>query len=117
MSLDRIRVACTVACLAVGQAAAQTRGGFGTTNKDGDFSACGPTKPSQTGAVLPASCGVGQTFLNTNAQPGQNLYVCTAPNTWSVQGANGLPNYALGFSSVTTVTVPGSMHQLGTCKL
>jgi hypothetical protein len=97
--------------------AAQTRVDLRTQSKSVDFSGAASTKPSQTGAILPLTCAIGQTFLNTAAQPGQNWYICTAANTWSVQGANGLANYALPFTSATTVTVPGSTHQLGTAKL
>jgi hypothetical protein len=122
MSLDKTRAVCAMAgllveCLAAIHLSAQTRVDLRTQSKSVDFSGAASTKPSQTGTVLPATCAVGQTFLNTAAQPGQNWYICTAANTWSVQGANGLANYAMPFTSATTVTVPGSTHQLGTAKL
>jgi hypothetical protein len=122
MSLHKTRAVCAMAGLVMeGLAAicltAQTRVDLRTQSKSVDFSAAASTKPSQTGTTLPATCAIGQTFLNTAAQPGQNWYVCTATNTWSVQGANGLANYAMPFTSATTVTVPGSTHQLGTAKL
>jgi hypothetical protein len=56
-------------------------------------------------------------FLNTSAQPGQNLYICTSSNVWTVQGTTGLGNYATTFAGVTTFTVPGTTHQLGTANL
>ncbi len=122
MSLDKTRAVCALAGLLVESLsaihlAAQTRVDLRTQSKSVDFSGAASTKPSQAGAVLPATCAVGQTFLNTAAQPGQNWYICTAVNTWSVQGANGLANYAMPFTSATTVTVPGSTHQLVTAKL
>jgi hypothetical protein len=122
MSLHKTRAVCAMAGLLVESLAAihlsaQTRVDLRTQSKSVDFSGAASTKPSQTGTVLPATCVVGQTFLNTAAQPGQNWYICTAANTWSVQGANGLANYAMPFTSATTVTVPGSTHQLGTANL
>jgi hypothetical protein len=122
MSLDKTRAVCAMAGLLLESLAAtcliaQTRVDLRTQSKSVDFSGAASTKPSQAGTVLPSTCAVGQTFLNTAAQPGQNWYVCTATNTWSVQGANGLANYAMPFTSATTVTVPGSAHQLGTSKL
>jgi hypothetical protein len=121
MSLHTSRAVCTLACLLVeglaATLAAQTRVDLRTQSKSVDFSGAASTKPSQTGTTVPASCALGQTFLNTAAQPGQNLYICTAANTWTVQGANGLANYAMPFTSATTVTIPGSTHQLGTAKL
>jgi hypothetical protein len=110
------RAVALAAILAI-EATAQTRVDLRTQTKSVDFSGATSTKPSQTGAVLPSSCAVGQTFLNTSAQPGQNLYICTAANVWTVQGANGLANYATTFTGATAVTVPGSAHQLNTGKL
>lgn len=39
-----------------------------------------------SGNTLPATCVVGQQFFKTNATAGQNLYGCTATNTWTVLG-------------------------------
>jgi hypothetical protein len=105
---------CALAATALCQA--QTRIDLRTQSKSVDFSAATSTKPSQTGASLPAACALGQTFLNTSAQPGQNWYVCTASNVWTLQGV-GIGTYSASFASVTTVTVPGTTHQLGTAKL
>src|SRR5438477_9740684 len=67
-------------------AAAQTRVDLRTQSKNVDFSAASSTKPSRTGTTLPNLCSVGETFLKTDAPAGKNLYVCTAANTWTVQG-------------------------------
>jgi hypothetical protein len=122
MSLHKTRAVCALAWFLVEapaafHLAAQTRVDLRTQSKSVDFSGASSTKPSQAGTTLPTTCAIGQTFLNTGAQPGQNLYICTATNTWTVQGANGLANYATLFTSATTVTVPGNTHQLGTAKL
>src|SRR5215472_13794165 len=96
--MSRQTLAGALAAITAIHAAAQTRVDLRTQTKSVDFSGAVSTKPSQTGAVLPATCAVGQTFLNTGAQPGQNFYICTAPNVWSVQGSNGLANYATTFN-------------------
>jgi len=71
---------------AVGCAMAQTRVDLRTQSKSIDFSGANSTKPMQTGTSLPATCTVGAMFLNTTAPAGQNVYACTALNTWSVEG-------------------------------
>jgi len=67
-------------------ATAQTRVDLRTQSKNVDLSGAASTKPSKTGTVLPATCGVGETFLKTDAPAGKNLYVCTLANTWTAQG-------------------------------
>jgi hypothetical protein len=67
---------------------AQTMIDLRTQTKSVDFSSAVSTKPSKTGTVLPTTCSVGATFFNTAAPAGQNLYGCTAANTWSLLGSN-----------------------------
>ena len=38
------------------------------------------------GTSLPATCTVGQRYFKTDATAGQNLYGCTATNTWTLLG-------------------------------
>jgi hypothetical protein len=117
MAFERLRVCFALVLALVDYLGAQTRVDLRTQGKSVDFSGAISTKPSQTGAILPAACSVGQTFLNTAAQPGQNLFVCTAPNTWTSQGSAGLANYSAQFSQANTLTIPGSTHKLGTENL
>ena len=57
-----------------------------------DFTGAVSTAPMKSGAALPASCAVGQAFFKTDAAPGQNIYLCTAGNTWTqVQGSGAGP--------------------------
>jgi hypothetical protein len=79
---------CRGALVAVvaGYGMAQTQVDLRTQSKSVDFSAASLTKPMQTGTSLPATCSVGAMFLNTTAAAGQNVYACTATNTWSVEG-------------------------------
>jgi hypothetical protein len=43
---------------------------------------------------LPLTCSAGQAYLNLSALPGQNLYICTVANTWTVQAPAALPSLA-----------------------
>lgn len=45
------------------------------------------------GTALPATCTVGQVFFDTDATAGQNVFGCTATNTWTLQsgGATNTP--------------------------
>ena len=55
-----------------------------------DFTGSTATAPMKSGTALPASCSVGQAFFKTDATAGQNIYLCTATNTWTqVQGGGG----------------------------
>lgn len=85
MKSSLFRLSLIVSLLAA-SAAGQTQIDLRTQAKDVDFSGASSTKPIQTGTSLPAVCSLGQTFLLTNASPGQNLYVCTAANVWTRQG-------------------------------
>lgn len=40
------------------------------------------------GASLPATCTVGDAFMDTDATSGSRWYLCEATNSWIVQGAN-----------------------------
>jgi hypothetical protein len=53
-----------------------------------DASNAASSKPAKTGVMLPSACGVGEQYFKTDATGGQNLYFCTAANTW-VQMAAG----------------------------
>jgi hypothetical protein len=55
-----------------------------------DASHAASSKPAKTGTALPPACGVGEQFFKTDAAQGQNLYFCTAANTWiQMTGGSG----------------------------
>lgn len=55
-----------------------------------NFTGATSTAPMKTGTALPASCTTGQAFFKTDAAAGQNIYLCTAADTWTqVQGGGG----------------------------
>lgn len=69
----------------------QTQVDLRTQVKSIDFSAALYTLPSQTGPILPSNCEVGMTFILTTSIAGQNWYICTSTNQWTLQG-NTLPS-------------------------
>lgn len=54
-----------------------------------DISGKTSTKPVKTGTTAPATCSVGELFYDTDATAGQNLFGCTATNTWTLQSGGG----------------------------
>lgn len=100
-----------VCAAALPNLSAQTRVDLQTQAKSADLSSMGPTKPAQTGAVLPSTCGVGEVFFLTTAPPGMNLMVCASANQWSIGGGSSLAAQANGTSAGTATIlnfVPGS---------
>lgn len=45
------------------------------------------TIPNST--TLPATCAVGNIYMDTDATTGQRLYLCESTNTWALQGDGG----------------------------
>jgi hypothetical protein len=71
-------------------AAAQTQVDLRTQSKAVDFSAANLTKPMAAGTALPSTCSTGQMFFVTSASAGQNVFGCTATNSWSLEaGGSG----------------------------
>lgn len=55
-----------------------------------DFTSATSTAPMKSGTTLPATCSVGHQFFKSDAVAGQNIYLCTAANTWTqVTGGGG----------------------------
>jgi hypothetical protein len=79
--------------LLAGQAFGQTSTGTSVDlqvqGRNPDFANFSFTRPVTVGAVLPASCQLGQFYFNSAAPPGANLYACTAPNVWTLEGGSG----------------------------
>ncbi|HMF74234.1 MAG TPA: hypothetical protein VK604_01095 [Bryobacteraceae bacterium] len=100
-----------------GQTTAQTTQiNLSTQGRNVDFTAALWTRPVKTGPTLSASCSVGDLFFKTTAVPGQNLFGCTAANTWTLLGAaavaglgdpgsNGLV-FRTGPNTTAAVTAP-----------
>ena len=54
-----------------------------------DASGAASTSPMKVGTSLPGTCTVGDSYFKTDATAGQNLYGCTATNTWTQQAGGG----------------------------
>jgi hypothetical protein len=88
---------CTlIASFSVAALSGQTLIDIGKQGKNIDFTGAPYTRPVKTGTSLPATCAVGDMFLNLAGTTGNNLYACTGTNTWTVQaggqGNSGLPD-------------------------
>ncbi len=75
---------------------AQTLVDLRTQSKSVDFTAASTTKPMKTGPILPAACGLGEAFFDTNAPAGSNFYLCTSQNSWTLQTGTPGPAGAAG---------------------
>src|ERR1700722_18691565 len=75
-----------LAAMATSLSFAQTQINLPRQSRDVDFSNFPSTKPAQTGTALPANCSAGQMFLSLSSTAGQNVYVCTSTNIWSLEG-------------------------------
>jgi len=47
------------------------------------------TAPAKSGTTLPAACTTGDQFFKTDAPAGENLYFCTAADTWTQMRSGG----------------------------
>jgi hypothetical protein len=86
----RLSLAPELACalLAWSSLHAQTAVDLKNQARNVDFSGALSTRPFKTGTVLPSVCAVGDSFFRTNAVAGQNLFGCTATNTWTLMSAS-----------------------------
>jgi hypothetical protein len=78
----------------------------GTVNMSGATT----TKPVKTGTSAPGTCAVGEMFFDTDATAGQNLFACTATNTWTLQ--SGSSTLADGDKTDVTVSDSGTVWKL-----
>jgi hypothetical protein len=68
------------------------------------------------GTTLPSTCPAGQFFVNLSGPAGQNLYVCTSTNTWSLEaggsgggGGSSVPSFNVTTTSTVITMAPGSV--------
>lgn len=85
----------------------QTTVDLGNQARNVDFGSAARTRPTKTGTALPAVCGVGELFFLTSALSGQNMYGCTAANTWARMtgsSGSGLPDLTGQSSKVLAIS-------------
>ena len=64
------------------------------------------TAPVKVGTSLPGTCAVGDLFFKSDATAGQNLYECTAVNTWTQQLNTGNCSTITEIDGVPSVACP-----------
>ena len=95
--------------LAVPSNAQQIINGSRTLLGNWDASGAATTKPVKAGTAIPASCGTGEIFFKTDANPGANLYLCTTGNTWT-QAQGGVSNFSQISGTATAGQLPASIQ-------
>lgn len=84
-----------------------------------DYSGAASTRPWKVGTTLPSTCVTGQGFFKSNATAGQNIYLCTATDTWSQISTGALNSTQLGFYeadfSGDPITITNATHGLQAC--
>jgi hypothetical protein len=83
-----LRIALLSAAVALASYGQTTQINLATQGKNIDFTGAPFTRPLKTGTALPATCSPGDLFFKTDAAAGQNLYGCTAVNTWLPQSVS-----------------------------
>ena len=75
-----------------------------------DAGSADSTRPNKTGTTAPGTCSVGDTFFDSDATAGNNVYGCTATNTWTLEGDGG----GAGAGDITDVwnTTSGNVNAL-----
>jgi hypothetical protein len=76
---------------ATGNLMSLSTGGINGVTGTVDFSGTAHALPAKVGvgASKPSTCTVGEQYFATDAAAGQNLFGCTAVNTWTVEGGGG----------------------------
>jgi hypothetical protein len=95
---------------------AQTAIDLKSQSKNVDFSDASATRPNKTGTTRPSTCKVGDTYFKTDATAGQNLYLCTATDTWQLIDPNWFAGNGIAKTG-TTVSMDDTLvpvYQAGT---
>ncbi len=110
MAKERFLTICALTILGWPMAG-QTRIDLKNQTRAVDFSAATYTKPAKSGVSLPVTCGSGEMYVLTSGPAGSNVYVCTATNTWNLQGGSSSSG-ALNTLAVTRTS--GTVLTIGT---
>ena len=97
----------------------QTLVNLASQTRNVDFSAATSTKSAQTGTVLPTSCSTGALFVLLSSPAGQNFYICTSTNVWSLQtgGGGSGPNVLSVAASGNTLSIGGNCANSAPCNV
>ncbi|BDC53207.1 hypothetical protein F183_A55220 (plasmid) [Bryobacterales bacterium F-183] len=104
-----------LAVVAVVTVSGQTKISIADQTRNFDLSQSSSSRPAPVVITLPATCVLGEVVIKADAAAGQNIYICTSTNTWTVQGGNVEQSAILPYA-VTRVN--GSQLTLGSnCQL
>lgn len=102
--------------LGIGLVLGLARTGFGQTtvnlrtqSRNVDFVAAPFTRPVKAGTVLPPACIQADLFFRTDAQPGSNLFGCTAAGVWTQQAGGGSSLPSMAGNSGKLLTTDGNL--------
>ncbi len=91
--------------------------GTNTFTGANSFTAATRTAPHRSGTGSPASrdnCTVGDTYFQTDATAGSNIWGCTSTNTWTLQGGGSGKGYTLHIASIgSTSPSDGTTYYVG----
>jgi hypothetical protein len=78
-----------------------------------DASGAVSTKPVKVGSTVPATCEAGEQLFKTDAPAGQNLYFCTAANTWTqMKGGTNCTKYTVSYTQLTAAATAQNLTLL-----
>lgn len=84
---------------------AQTKVDLGNQGKNINFGGITHTTPTAVVTSLPATCSVGELTFDSAVTAGQNLYGCTATNTWTlISGSGGVTSVGATFPALFSCT-------------
>jgi hypothetical protein len=85
-------------------------------SKQIDFSNASATRVWKTGSALPSHCAAGEGFFLTGANAGQNLYLCSSTDTWTLPAAqlSGSGTHAQSVVGVLPLAAVPSIDGTGT---
>lgn len=107
---------------ATGNLLSLSTGGIAGVTGTVDFSGGGHTLPAKTGtgAGKPSTCTMGEQYFATDAAAGQNLFGCTAANTWTLEAGTGSSSVSSIFGrtgAITAATGDYNLSQIATGTL
>ena len=103
-----------VLALIGGIAVAQTQIDLRTQSKGVDFQAAPYTRAFKTTASLPATCKQNELIFLTSSPAGSNIYGCTSPNVWALEGGTQSLSIQNGGTSIGTESTLNFVSGLGT---
>jgi hypothetical protein len=99
---------------ATGNLVSLSTGGIAGVTGTVDFSGGAHTLPAKTGIGTgkPSTCTIGEQYFATDAAAGQNLFGCTAANTWTLEAGTGSSAVSSIFGRTGAITAASGDYNL-----